>query len=201
MSNTYTELLAEVESWSSRADVASEIPTFIRFAETRFNRDLRVRQMEVSADLTVTGGTREVALPADYLQMRRLYIDGSPVSELEYVSPQTFWQSHGGSETGNPKFFTIEGSNIVLAPNPDTAYTAKFLYYQRIPALLTNETNWLLDEQPDLYLYASLVALAHRTRDDAYLSTVAKMYDEAMAATKKDGALGGTISYQPRVSP
>ena len=201
MSANYTELLAEVESWSNRADLTAKMADFILYGEKRLNRDLRIRQMEASSDLSAVAGTREIALPSDYLEVRRVYIDGSPVSELGYVGPHVFWGTHGSSEPGKPKFYTVEGNNLVLGAIPDSAYTVKFTYYQQIPPLVTNATNWLLEDAPDLYVYASLIALAHYARDNEYLATVTTLYTEAMKAMRKDGRYGGNISYQPKITP
>jgi len=44
----YASLQAEVAGWLARADLTSQIPTFIQLAEARFNRDVRVREMQAT---------------------------------------------------------------------------------------------------------------------------------------------------------
>jgi hypothetical protein len=56
---------------------------------------------------------------------------------------------------GFPQNFTIEGSTLAIAPlGPGTL---SLLYYARLPALETTDTNWLLQKHPDIYLFGSLV--------------------------------------------
>ena len=43
---TYAELQTAVKNWSKRNDLDSIIPDFIRLAELRVNRNLRIRKME-----------------------------------------------------------------------------------------------------------------------------------------------------------
>ena len=38
--STYAELQAAIKSWSKRDDLDSEIPDFIKLAETRINRNI-----------------------------------------------------------------------------------------------------------------------------------------------------------------
>lgn len=45
MINDYATLKTAIASWLARADLTAAIPDFIQLAETRFNRELRVRQM------------------------------------------------------------------------------------------------------------------------------------------------------------
>jgi hypothetical protein len=166
------------------------------------NRDKRLRamrQMESSADITIDN--QEEALPSDFLQVRRLYITSDPKTLIHYMEPHVFWGSFAGSSTGKPTAYTIEGSNLVFGKAPDSTYTGKLSYIAKLPALVTNSTNWLLDLHSDIYLYASLIALAHHTRDDKYLATVAQMYEAALNSLKDDGRYGGALRYIPKVSP
>ena len=47
-------------------------------------------------------------------------------------------------------------------------YNASLVYYARVPTLsVSNTTNWLLTEAPDVYLYGALVHSAPYLKDDA----------------------------------
>jgi len=202
MATTYAELLTEIEDEAKRPDLTATIPRFVLHAESRLNRDKRLRkmrQMESSADITIN--SQEEALPSDFLQVRRLYVTSDPKTLIHYMEPHVFWGSFAGSATGKPTAYTIEGSNLVFGKAPDATYTGKLSYIAKLPALVTNSTNWLLDLHSDIYLYASLIALAHHTRDDKYLATVAQMYEAAMGSLKNDDRYGGSLRYIPKVSP
>ena len=69
----YTDLQALVASYLGRSDLATIIPDFIRFAETRLSRELRTRQMLKSSTASLTGGDPRIAVPGDFLQIRDLF--------------------------------------------------------------------------------------------------------------------------------
>lgn len=58
MINDYSTLKQGIADWLARADLTSQIPTFIALAESRINRELRTRQMQT----TVTGSLSSNAL-------------------------------------------------------------------------------------------------------------------------------------------
>lgn len=53
---TYSDLQSAVASYLARSDLTSQIPDFIRLAEIRLRRELRIRQMLRSVTTTTTGG-------------------------------------------------------------------------------------------------------------------------------------------------
>jgi hypothetical protein len=120
--------------------------------EAAANRRLRVRQQEASAAVTMTSGAG--TLPTDYLAMRRVKWPGSTAVDLEYVEPSWMQNMYPTSATGNPKYYTIEGSTITVRPSDDTSLTV--YYFQKIAAL-SGSVNWLFTAHPDLYLFGSLV--------------------------------------------
>ena len=107
-------------------------PDWITLFEAAANRRLRVRQQEISTTLTPVSGS--VSLPSDYLSWRRVTWSGSPLQELEYVTPTyANWAFPGRNTPSNPAVFTIEGSTLKVRPSSDTALN--FDYFQKIPAL------------------------------------------------------------------
>lgn len=175
---TYTNLQTSVSDWLQRADMASRIPDFVTMFEAVCNRRLRLREMETSVgitlgtptyalltetgdelvteadpDIDLTAGAAD--LPTDYLTWRRVTWTGSPRTELEYVHPSILSAWYPTTPSGIPQHFTIEGSTLKVRPT-DSASMIEFDYYQRIPDLATNSTNWLLTAHPDLYLSGTL---------------------------------------------
>ena len=53
--------------------------------------------------------------------------------------------------------FRSQGGNILVRPYDDSANALSFDYYQKIPGLAANSTNWLMTAWPDLYLAGTLV--------------------------------------------
>ena len=78
--STYSELQTEIASWLDRSDLTAQIPTFIKLAEARINRTLRVRAMETVVQHTMVGLSKRIALPSDYLQMRGLKFSSDKIA-------------------------------------------------------------------------------------------------------------------------
>lgn len=160
--STYTELQTAIGNWTDRTDLALRFPEYIALFEAQVNRKLRVRPMNVGAQLTPSGGLAD--LPTDYLSWNRLTWNGSPRRDLEYVRSDYFWRNYSTDRSDIPTIFTIRGDEIQIN---STDTTNLVLYYsQKVPALsVSAPTNWLLDSHPDAYLYGSLVQLAAATSD------------------------------------
>ena len=156
--STYTELQTAVANWLDRDDLSARIPEFITLTEARFNRLLRIRAMEAEETQLLSAGTREYNLPTDYLQMRTVHLTTDPITPLSYITPEIMDRIWSGSTQGRPANYTIKIGKVSLGPSPDSDDTMKFLYYKKVPALSGSvATNNILTDNPDIYLYGSLL--------------------------------------------
>ena len=156
--STYAELKTAVANWLNRDDLTANIPDFITLCEARLNRVLRTRAMEGLYTASTIAGQRDYNLPASYLQMRALRLNTSPLTVLEYVSPEIMDRVWAGSSGGKPVAYTIKANELFLGPSPDSAYTMEMDYYRKFPSLSTIiTTNEMLTDNPDVYLYGSLL--------------------------------------------
>lgn len=188
--STYTELQAAIAALLRRTDLTSAIPDFITLAEANLNRDLHVRQMfEVDATFAIASGTATATLPTDFAGVKSFRLNTSPVTAIEQVSldaQDDIWHA-AYSTTGRPKYFSVTATQFLFAPTPDAAYTATLRYRKRIPALVSNSTNWLLTAHPDAYLYGAAAASAPYLQEDPRLGTWAALYRNAVDAINRDG--------------
>jgi hypothetical protein len=102
--------------------------------------------------------------------MRRIRlssVSGKPHLDFRSSTQLDEVRTSRGNVAGQPLFFTIFGTEIELAPTPDAIYTIEMVYRSNIPALVSNETNWLLDLAPDAYLYGALLESAPYIKEDA----------------------------------
>jgi hypothetical protein len=148
--STYQQLQDNIASWMARDNLTSYIPDFIRLFECAAMRRLKVRLQETTTTLTPSSGVATV--PSDYLGHRRVTWTGSPIHELSYVVP-TIYSGYLESGSATPTVFTIEGSNLRVAPSSDTDLT--FTYVQRTTAV-ESSLNWLYTNHFDAYLFGSL---------------------------------------------
>ena len=157
--SNYSELQTAVANWLDRDDLAARIPEFITLCEARFNRSLRIRAME-TLDISVdtVGGTSTVALPTGYVQMRDISLITSPITQLQYLTPEIMNRLNAGSFTGKPETYTIIANSILFGPTPDDAYDISMLYYKTFdPLTALAPTNWVITNAPDVYLYGALL--------------------------------------------
>jgi len=153
---TYGELKTAIQTWNPHSDIPSVVDDLIDLAEARLSRELRCRRMVISQTGTLTSGT--LAVPTDLLEVVEIRC-GSGTSERTLVKRPVvdFHQRSMSQQAGTPEAFVIDGDVFRFGPVPTSSdYTLR--YYQKIPALTNAKpTNWLLQDAPDVYLYASLV--------------------------------------------
>ena len=162
----YGELKTATAGWLDRSDLTSQIPEFVELAEARFDRVIRVPDM-VARDDTFTVDSQYETLPPGFLGVARFLLHSSPNGAMEYMSPARLSaRRERRTATGRPGYYTISGGNFEFFPDPDQTYTAALLYYKRLTQLSADEdTNWLLTNNPDIYLFATLVEASPYLKD------------------------------------
>ena len=194
---TYSELKSAVGSWLNRSDLDSNIPDFISLAEASFNRVLRTRNQIKRATSSIS--TQFVTQPTDLLELYNIQLNTSPVRRLEQVSLTKIDElKEGSSQTGKPLYFSITGADFELYPTPDTTYTLELVYYSSIPALTdTNDTNFLLSNHPDIYLYGALVQaepyLMNDERIGVWGALLGKAIEELRVSDERSQTESGTL--------
>ncbi len=177
----YTQLQTAVANWLDRDDLTDRIPEFIALAEARMNRVLRLRMMESKYTASTVASQRNYNLPTGYVQMRNFQINTSPITPLQYVSPEIYDRLWGGSTGGTPQFYTIITNEIQLGPVPGSVLTLEMLFYKKITALSgTNTTEQMLTDNPDIYLYGALLEAEPFIMNDERVALWAKGFEQAV---------------------
>ena len=193
----YSDLQASIAGYLGRSDLTTEIPDFIRFAELRLGRELRTRQMLNSATAPTVANDARTALPTDFLEIRDLFVQGTPRRPLTYMSPSAFSRQARADIIGLPVFYTLLASEFQFAPVPDAIYTLEVLYYAKPTFLSTaNVSNVFLANYPDALLYASLIEAEPYLINDARSQLWATLYDRAIKNIS-DADQGGEYSGIP----
>lgn len=87
MITNYGDLKDAVASWLARADLTSQIPTFIQFAHARINRDVRTAAMQVTVS-GLTSDTNTIPLPGDCRKVQSVRVSGYEIHPLPPESLQ-----------------------------------------------------------------------------------------------------------------
>ena len=182
---SYTELKSTIADYLARSDLTTQIPDFIRLAEERLVRDLRIRQMLKVATATTTADDSTVSLPADFLAMKDIHLDTNPVRVLQFQPTSNFFRNARSTDKGVPTMYTLLGSEFQFAPIPDTAYTVRMVYYYK-PTLLSdsNPSNLFLANCPDLLLYGALAEAEPYLMNDERLATWSALYDRGLTSLR-----------------
>lgn len=183
---TYAELKASIADWLNRDDLTNVIPDFISLAEADFNRKLRHYKMIERVDATLD--SRYVQLPNNWIETVRFGITSDTTYRLEIIGIEDMLQyrQENLDTSGRPKYYSHVGESIEVFPTPDSEYAMQLTYYEEIPALSDSNTyNWLLQSDPDIYLYGSLMQSAPYLLDDNRVPIWSTLYQNGIASLQK----------------
>lgn len=178
-----------VDFMFDRSDLAGFTDTFIQLCEGDLNRVLRTRHQLTTATLTLDSDSK-ASLPADYLEARNAVALTTPRRRLEQVAPDYVENVYPSRQSGYPRVYVIEGSEILVLP--ETASNVEFTYFAKIPALSeSNTTNWLLTQFPNVYLYGALKHANEFIGSSDRMMRMAQMFNGQLDAlvTDERGAL------------
>lgn len=182
MITTFDELKAKISSQIDRSDLTDDVVSdFITLCETAMKRDLHTMGAEGVSTFTTAPGVDRVPLPADYIGIRSISIQGDPNQSLRMVTVEKLNASYGSNTQGLPVMFTISSNYFILSPAPDGEYTLELDYYKFIPLSDENTSNWILEKHPDLYLTGSLFEAGDWTMDDTKLAKYKARYDSIIS--------------------
>lgn len=176
--STYSDLVTAIGTWLHRTDLGSVIPDFIRLAESRLQNDLDIRQLDKVSTLTTTGGTNIVSLPADFNQLRSLSLTNNGITQvLDHMQPELLIQRYGSQASAVPRSYSIRGSDLLIGPTADSAYSISCSYRSTIPALsVSNTTNGVLSAYPEAYLHCALIYAGQYVRDVELIAGMEQLY-------------------------
>ena len=176
----YTDLQAAIASWNF---ARTDLPTadIILLAETRLNRDLKLRNKTADASLTGVVDARTIALPSGFIEATDCWIvkdwGRQPLAQIvPAINTVTV--------EGEPRYWAIDGETLAFERPLDQAYAFVLACSTRL-SLVATTTNWLLTNYPDCYLAACNVEAALWMNDDAQASRWEQRYQAA-----KDGVKG-----------
>lgn len=180
---TYASLQASLAQWLNRSDLTAIIPDFIRLAEERLNRDLRVRQMEVPLSQTPIV-SNVIAVPLATVGVKTLWVVGS---ESEPLKPQTYEYVIAQATGSTATHYAWQGDTFCF----NGSGTVTGVLYQQIPSLSATQTsNWLLSQAPSAYLYGAMREAYDYLRDDVerdrWAARLQSVVDSLQGVEKRD---------------
>ena len=166
MSFTYAQLKQAIQDYTENDETTfvTNLPIFIRNTEERILKTIQLNLFRKNVSATFTQSNQYLAAPGDFLAPFSLsYTDGSGNKEFLLFKDVNYIQEFNPNATteGSPRYYAVfDIDNFIIAPTPDSAYTAELHYFYR-PASLTSGaesgTTWLSENASICMLYGSLV--------------------------------------------
>lgn len=189
----YGQIRTHFKALLNRSDITDALAdTFIEQGIARIQRSLRIPSMEKQHNYTFSTQTTKVTLPSDFLETIDLYFQNVALTRLPMREMQTYLD---GGASGNPLYFTREGGNYLLYPQPSGG-SLSLNYYATFSDLSSDAAeNTLTQVAPDLILYSALTYASDYYLDDRSDLWAAKYFSFAdeIQSQAREQELTGTI--------
>ncbi len=187
----YTELQAAIISDSHRADLASEIPRFIRQCEGLIRRDLRAYELNATLTDSDRVGAGVFTLPGRVLDVRSVHLVGRQGDSLQRVGPGHIRRLDSTADVLQYAQYGDDTIEFRGVPSADDSFEVR---YFGTPAPLEDvATNTLLDDHESLYMSGSLYYLYKNEQDRVLQQDNANEFDAIMQTLNEQMArkIGG----------
>lgn len=188
----YTQLVAEIQSYTENQFQTSDINTFIEEAEQRIYNSVQLPALRKNVTGNVTANNNYLSSPSDWLATFSLaVIDASGNYTYLLDKDVNFIREayRKSTDTGLPVYYALFDQNtFILGPTPDASYSMELHYYYYPQSIVTAGTSWLGDNFDSALLYGSLLeAYTYMKGEADVLANYKARYDEAMALLKQLG--------------
>lgn len=200
---TRSDLRTTLRNWLMRPSDTTRLTDailndFIDLMETDAFRRLDTLEFETH-NTAFAVSTEYTALPTGFKGFRRApFVNAASRTELKLLA------------NSDPRFLTTSAfpsgycieANQLRVPSPDAAYTLDVLYYGSPAPITDTTTNVLFDNNPDLYLFGSLIMSKDYTGDDTRMPAWQQRYEGTIQAITRANNRrkwqGSTGEMQPR---
>jgi hypothetical protein len=192
----YTQLVAEIQSYTENQFQTADINTFITQAEQRIYNTVQLPALRKNVTGTTTSGNKYLAIPAGWLSTfsvavinannEYLYLLNKDVNFIRQSFPDTDSDFYGV-----PQYYAVfDNSAFILGPTPDANYDIElhYFYYPESITTVAGGQTWLGDNFSSTLLYGSLLeAYTYMKGEADVIANYKARYDEAMFLLKQLG--------------
>ena len=219
----YTQLVAEIQSYTENQFATDDINTFIKQAEQRVYNTIQFPSLRKNVTGTTYGNNKYLSAPLDFLSVFSMAaVDGNNNYQYLLNKDVNFIRAAfpNPNDTGLPEYYALFGPtttnaatpvittelSFILGPTPDAAYVIELHYYYYPESIVTAGTSWLGDNFDSVLFYGSLLeAYTYMKGEPDVYTAYQKRYDEALMMAKRLGdGLERSDAYrsgQSRVAP
>jgi len=191
---TYSQLVAEVQSYTENQFSTTDIDTVIKQAEERIYNTVQIPDLRRNQTGTTTTGNKYLTSPSDWLATYSLavinanneytYLLNKDVNFIRESFPDT-----DATFYGQPQYYAVfDDNSFILGPTPDADYTVELHYFYYPASIVTAGTSWLGNNFSSALLYGTLLEAATYMKEDAdVLQNYSQRYTEALSMLKQLG--------------
>lgn len=191
----YTQLVAEINSYTENQYQTDDINTFIQQAEQRIYNTVQFPAIRKNMTGSTTAGNKYLTCPAGWLATFSLAVIDPATDEYSYLLNKdvNFIRAAYPSpdDQGKPEYYALFDQNtFILGPTPDDDYTMELHFYYYPESIVTAGTTWLGDNFDSALLYGALLEAAtflKESSDQDVIKVYQARYDEAMSLLKMLG--------------
>jgi len=192
----YTQLVAEIQSYTENQFQTTDINTFITQAEQRIYNAVQLPALRKNVTGTTTTGNKYLAMPSDWLATFSLAVINANNEYLYLLNKDVNFIRQSFPDTDSafyaePQYYAVFDQNtFILGPTPDASYSMElhYFYYPESITTVSGGTTWLGNNFSSTLLYGSLLeAYTYMKGEQDVINQYQKRYDEAMLLLKQLG--------------
>jgi hypothetical protein len=192
----YTQLVAEIQSYTENTFQTVDINTFITQAEQRIYNTVQLPALRKNVTGTMTSGNKYLAIPAGWLSTFSLAVINADNEYLYLLNKDVNFIRQSFPDTdsdfyGVPQYYAVfDNSSFILGPTPDASYNVElhYFYYPESITTVAGGQTWLGDNFSSTLLYGSLLeAYTYMKGEADVIANYKARYDEAMLLLKQLG--------------
>jgi len=187
---TYTELVAQIGSYTENTYPTVDVNTFITQAENRIFNSVNLPDLRRNDTGGISAANKYLNVPLDWLATYSLAVIDNATNEYTFLLNKDVnfiresFPDTDAAHYGKPKYYAVfDDETFILGPTPDIDYGAE-LHYFFYPESITTATSgksWLGDNYSTALLYGSLLeANTYLMSNAEKMSMLDKRYNEAM---------------------
>ena len=190
----YTQLVAEVQSYTENQFSTADIDTFIQQAEERVFNTVQIPDVRRNQVGTTSTGNKYLSAPSDWLATYSIavidsnneytYLLNKDVNFIRESFPDT-----DSAYYGKPKYYGVFDDNtFIMGPTPDDNYTVELHYFYYPTSIVTAGTSWLGNNFSSVLLYGTLLeAAAYMKEEPDIIANYTQRYTDALSMIKQLG--------------
>lgn len=207
----YTQLVAEIQSYTENQFQTADIDTFIKESEQRIYNTVQFPAIRKNMTGTTTAGNKYLTCPNGWLATFSLAVidaNGNYTYLLDKDVNFIRESYPAPTSTGLPIYYALFDQNtFILGPTPDSNYGMELHFYYYPESIVTAGTTWLGDNFDSALFYGALLEAAtymKESSDQDVLKVYQSRYDDAIALLKqlgdgkdrRDAYRSGQVRYQ-----